>query len=80
MQSALILVVALSVVVNGDVTGQSPRNGACLCFTGNSVNIRSSGKKPKISVIDILIIIISIEIKLVALLLTNSLHVYQELH
>lgn len=79
MQSALIIVVALSVVVNGDVTGQSPRNGACLCFTGNSVNIRSSGKKPKINVIDILIII-SIEINLVALLLTNSLHVFQEQH
>jgi hypothetical protein len=42
MAIALILVVALATVVNGDITGRVPRNGSCLCFNGNAVNVRSS--------------------------------------
>jgi len=42
MRTALILVVALATVVNGDITGSNPHNGACLCISGRSVNIRSS--------------------------------------
>ena len=44
MATALILVIALVTVANGDITGRVPRNGACLCLNGNSVKIRSSGK------------------------------------
>lgn len=50
MATALILVVTLVAVVNGDITGRSVRNGACLCFNGNSVNVRSSGKNHVTSV------------------------------
>jgi len=42
MATALILVVALVTVANGDITGTVPSNGACLCFNGDSVNARSS--------------------------------------
>ena len=30
--------------VLGDITGQNPAAGACLCISGSSVNIRSTRK------------------------------------
>ena len=49
-----LLVIALVVVagclsVNGDVTGSNPSNGACLCISGSSVNVRATGMKLFIS-------------------------------
>ena len=44
MKIFLILVVCLATFAKGDITGTNPAVGSCLCFSEDTVNIRSSGR------------------------------------
>jgi len=38
----LVIIATWLAVANGDITGSNPANGACLCVSGTSVNVRST--------------------------------------
>jgi hypothetical protein len=42
MFSALLLLILAAALTAADITGTNPANGACLCISGSSVNIRAT--------------------------------------